>query len=92
MEISTKHIIVKGIVQGVFFRKYTKRKADELHISGWVRNTDNGDVEILAQSTDEAMQQFINWCWMGSPKSVVKKVIVKDTQTNLHLQDFIIEL
>jgi acylphosphatase len=91
MEISTKHIIVKGIVQGVFFRKYTKQKADELQITGWVRNKENGDVEIMAQATIEALQQFINWCRMGSPKSVVKDVIVMDSQTRLQVQGFFID-
>ncbi|MBS1745116.1 MAG: acylphosphatase [Bacteroidetes bacterium] len=91
MEISTKHITIKGIVQGVFFRKYTKQKADELHISGWVRNIDNGDVEIMAQAIDESLDQFIQWCWKGSPKSLVKDVIVKNTVSNQLLQGFIID-
>jgi acylphosphatase len=90
MAILAKHIIVTGIVQGVFFRKYTKQKADELHIAGWVRNTDSGDVEIIAQAKEEALQQFINWCRQGSPKSSVKEVIAENTGINHQLQGFFI--
>lgn len=45
---------IKGKVQGVFFRKHTKAKADELGVCGWVRNTKRGTVEGAAEAPTEA--------------------------------------
>jgi acylphosphatase len=88
MNITTKHIVVKGKVQGVFFRKHTQQKAEELNITGWVRNTNNGDVEILAQGAEDAVAQFIQWCKDGSPKAEVSKVEVDHAWSNPNLKDF----
>jgi len=64
---------IKGKVQGVFFRKYTKAKADELKIVGWVRNTVRGTVEGEAQSTNrESLSKLMVWLRdIGSPKSSI---------------------
>ncbi|MBO0441836.1 acylphosphatase [Enterococcus sp. DIV0212c] len=50
---------VQGRVQGVGFRYMTKMVADELGISGTVRNEDDGSVSIESIGNDEAMKQFI---------------------------------
>ncbi len=77
-------ITVRGKVQGVWFRKYTQDKAIELQLTGSVRNTDEGDVAIVATGTSDQLTDFIEWCWMGSPKSKVTAVITSD----LELQEF----
>jgi len=51
------HILVSGTVQGVSFRYYTKRLADDLEITGWVRNLFDGRVEIVAEG--EKLSDFI---------------------------------
>ena len=43
-----QHFLVKGRVQGVGFRWFVQREAAELGLRGWVRNTDDGHVEVLA--------------------------------------------
>ena len=48
------HFLVKGRVQGVGFRWFVQREAAELGLNGWVKNTDQGDVEIVAAG-DEAL-------------------------------------
>ncbi len=70
-------IIVTGLVQGVFFRAYTKEKAKELNVYGWVRNNKNGSVEILAEGKKEDIERFISWCKIGSPYSKVENVFVE---------------
>lgn len=45
-------LIVKGVVQGVFFRKITKQHADALGMTGYVRNLSDGNVEICIASGD----------------------------------------
>ncbi len=46
METQRRHIVVSGRVQAVGFRYYAKLAADELGVTGWVQNLDNGDVEM----------------------------------------------
>ena len=71
------HLIVKGIVQGVFFRSFTKRKAASLNLKGYVKNLDSGHVEILAEGQKENLQQLLSWSWQGSPGSRVEDIDVK---------------
>lgn len=77
-------ITVRGKVQGVWFRKYTQDKAIELQLTGSVHNTDEGDVAIVATGTSDQLTDFVEWCWMGSPKSKVTAVITSDVE----LQEF----
>lgn len=69
------HIIVKGIVQGVFFRASTRRKADELGLVGWVRNMDDGSVEIVAEGENHKLQELLLWCGKGPGGAAVEEVI-----------------
>ncbi|MEQ1799732.1 MAG: acylphosphatase [Lacibacter sp.] len=75
----TKEIIITGKVQGVFFRRYTCEAADAIGITGFVKNHPDQSVYILATGTNEQLEEFINWCWQGSPRSKVEKVEVKET-------------
>ena len=59
------NIFVSGLVQGVFFRSQTKRKAEELGVFGWVRNLADGRVEILAEGEKEKLEELINWAKKG---------------------------
>jgi acylphosphatase len=70
----TIHILIKGKVQGVYFRQSTKQKADELGISGEVRNLAGGDVSIQATGTESQLQQLIAWCRQGPPRAVVTTI------------------
>ena len=72
------HIIIKGHVQGVFFRTETKQKADELGVSGWVKNCDDGSVEIFSQGTEEALKILEEWCRKGPASAEVQNVRRKD--------------
>ncbi len=76
-----RHIIVKGRVQGVFFRKYTKQKAKELNIKGWVRNLPDDRVEIMAQGDEKNLQQFLEWCKRGPANATVTNVTAEETST-----------
>ncbi len=70
------HIVVKGRVQGVFYRASTKEEADRLGINGWVRNREDGGVEILAEGDEEVIKELIEWCKKGPPNAKVKEVKV----------------
>jgi acylphosphatase len=45
------HFLIKGRVQGVGFRWFVQREASELDLRGWVRNTEDGDVEVVASGS-----------------------------------------
>jgi len=72
------HIIVKGRVQGVYFREFTKRQALSLGLRGTVKNLGDGSVEIFARGDDRSLESLKKWCWEGSPYSTVDNVIVTD--------------
>ena len=53
-----KHYMVRGRVQGVGFRWFVHREAAEIGLRGWVRNTTDGQVEILASGTAEQLAEL----------------------------------
>jgi len=59
VECRAVHTIAHGLVQGVGFRHYIKVSAQHLGVAGWVRNMDDGCVEIWAESTQVRLQRFI---------------------------------
>ena len=71
-------IIVRGKVQGVFFRASTKEQADNLGLSGLVRNLPDGNVQIEVEGSDEALQEFVTWCYTGPRHARVDAVDVRD--------------
>ena len=52
------HFLVKGRVQGVGFRWFVHREASELDLKGWVRNTEDGDVEVVVSGTDKDLAEL----------------------------------
>jgi acylphosphatase len=79
----TVHLLIKGRVQGVFFRATAKDVANEIGVTGWVKNTEEGDVEITATGSDAQLRRFIEWCKAGPPKAIVTDVLVtNEEETN----------
>ena len=70
----TRHVIVKGRVQGVFFRDYTKRYALQFNLAGWVRNLSDGSVEALFCGDEKMVSDMLSWLKRGSPQSRVDSV------------------
>ncbi len=60
-----------GLVQGVGFRAYTRRNADELGIRGWVRNCPDTTVEGWAQGEEDALKALVKRLQQGPPTSTV---------------------
>ena len=69
------HIIVKGNVQGVFFRANTKDIAIKLGLKGYVKNLPDGSVEIVAEG--EKVNELIEFCKKGTEYAKVEDVVVK---------------
>lgn len=68
------HALIKGRVQGVFFRAETRREAIQLGVKGWAWNTWGSDVEAVFEGEEEAVKRMIAWCHKGPPAAVVEKV------------------
>jgi acylphosphatase len=71
------YVVISGEVQGVWFRASTKKKADELGITGWVRNTPDGKVDAVFEGDESQVNRMIKWCHQGPPLSKVEKVEAK---------------
>lgn len=69
-------IRIYGNVQGVLFRHSAKSEAERLGLVGWVKNDDDGSVEVLAQGSKNKLDEFINWCKSGPPSARVEDVEV----------------
>jgi acylphosphatase len=74
--MSTAHLIVKGRVQGVFYRHSARERASDLGLSGWVRNLADGNVELQASGPRKAVETLIEWCHKGPANAVVSDVVV----------------
>ncbi|MCB0361123.1 MAG: acylphosphatase [Bdellovibrionales bacterium] len=87
-----RHFLVEGRVQGVGFRAFVRREAKKLKLVGWVRNLKDGQVEILAQGSEESLALLEIKLKEGPEGSRVENVLVNSvTCVELEL-DFIIEL
>jgi len=68
------HALITGIVQGVNFRFYTKRKADSLKLKGWVKNLENDTVEAVFEGPEDKIIEMLDWCSKGPPFAKVDDV------------------
>ena len=74
------HAIVKGKVQGVFYREFTRREGESLGISGFARNLKDGSVEIVAEGGEKQLKEFEKKFRKGPLMAFVTDVEVKEEQ------------
>ncbi len=67
-------IKISGHVQGVWYRKFTEERAKDLGIKGWVKNTFDGNVLVMAQGHEPEMETFIDFLRIGPPLARVNKI------------------
>lgn len=83
-------MLLTGKVQGVFFRKFVKDNAEDLGLSGWVRNRDDGRVEVLAEGKEEDVEELIDLCSRGPPAAEVEDIETKKEKHIGNLKGFTI--
>jgi len=88
---SNIHVIIKGRVQGVWFRASTKQKAEQLDITGWVRNTADGHVEAIFEGEENNIREMLEWCHHGPPMAEIEKVEVKNQMATNGFNGFTIK-
>ena len=77
--VCCRYLRVRGHVQGVFYRASTEQAAHRLGLTGWVRNCENGDVELVACGTPAQLDALEQWLWQGPPSAQVDAVERRDT-------------
>lgn len=65
---------ITGLVQGVSFRYYTRREANKLGVTGWVRNEADGSVQVVAEGSEESLLALQRFLESGPPMARVKRV------------------
>lgn len=69
---------MSGRVQGVFYRAATADRATELGLNGWVRNRDDGRVELVVSGDPGAVEELMVWLWAGPPAAEVSEVALEE--------------
>ena len=82
------HVIIRGRVQGVFFRVETRKAARGYGVAGWVRNLPDGSVEAVFEGTRQQVEQVLEWCRKGPPLGRVDKIDVKWKSAAGEFNDF----
>jgi len=77
MKTAKAHILIEGMVQGVFYRAFTRNLASKLVLNGWVRNLYDGRVEAVFEGSRELIEQAIQECRKGPAGSSVRNIDVK---------------
>lgn len=74
MAIVARHVRVTGIVQGVFFRAWTRGEAGRLGVTGWVRNCPDGTVEAHVEGNQAAVDAMVERMHRGPPGARVEEL------------------
>jgi acylphosphatase len=93
--ITSKHMskarvrtIIRGRVQGVFFRQHIRQKAAALGISGWVINRSDGAVEALFEGEKADIEKIVHWCHRGPSQAEVTDVQTAEEDYTGEFRDF----
>jgi len=82
------HVYIVGKVQGVFFRAWATQKAKKFDLCGWVRNVDDGKVEIVAEGERVKINSLIKALKKGPPLSKVKNIEIIWEKTKEEFEGF----
>ncbi len=90
MDDKTVHAFVAGHVQKVGYRQGCRQMARSLDLFGWVRNLQDGRVELLAQGNADAIDRLVAWLWFGPASARVVSVESDIVAPDPTLRDFFI--
>ena len=82
------HLRVRGRVQGVFFRVSAVEQALDLRLTGFVRNRNDGSIEIVAEGPDDSLAALRAWCEHGPPGAIVQGIEEIDEPPTGKFADF----
>jgi acylphosphatase len=76
--MKTLRIYISGTVQGVMFRKYLEDQANAIGVRGFVRNMNDGRVEVVAEGIDEKVLAMLEVCKKGTQHTMVRNVEIQE--------------
>jgi acylphosphatase len=78
--VIARRVVVRGRVQGVFFRDSARRAAASRGVAGWVRNCPDGTVEAWFEGEPEAVESMVAWARSGPSRADVESVDVDEVE------------
>ena len=87
-ELHCVRFVVRGQVQGVYYRGATQQTARQLGVTGWVRNCEDGSVELVACGVGAQLKALEQWLWEGPPQAQVSAVQREDVGVDERFMDF----
>jgi acylphosphatase len=76
--------LVRGRVQGVYYRARARERARAGGVTGYARNLPDGRVEVLACGEETAVQAFIEWLWVGPGAARVSEVLIEELSLSVN--------
>jgi acylphosphatase len=73
-----RRVVVRGTVQGVFFRASCQQQATKHGVAGWVANRSDGAVEAVLEGEDAGVEAVLGWCRQGPPRAMVDALEVTE--------------
>ena len=86
-----KHVLISGMVQGVFFRTYAQERARSLGVTGWVKNRWDGKVEAVFEGEESIVDMMVKWCQEGPSSAHVSDINITSENYTGEFDTFYIE-
>ena len=86
--MKTAKIFISGFVQGVGFRRFVKKEAIKLGLTGYAKNLPDTRVEILVQGSKEQIEKLIEHCGKGTFLSEIKNITINWIESPLKFDGF----
>ena len=77
-ESITRRLVIRGQVQGVWFRESMRHEAERLGVTGWVANRADGSVEAIVQGARQKVEEITRWARRGPEQAQVTEVVATD--------------
>ena len=90
MSLKRLHLMVSGMVQGVFYRANVQAKAVSLGLKGWVRNIPDGRVEAVAEGEEDKLMELYDYCKDNPGYARVDDVVAEWEKPTGEFKDFVI--
>lgn len=87
-QLQAFHLFISGKVQGVYYRASTAKKAQALGLQGWVKNLEDGRVEVHAQGPQLGLEKLLTWCEKGPLLAKVSGIECKLAQVDENMAQF----
>jgi acylphosphatase len=75
-----RRVVVRGYVQGVFFRDSTRQRAQGRRVAGWVRNNPDGSVEAVFEGEPDDVERLVDYCREGPRGASVADVEITEEE------------